>query len=74
MTTAAMSCPPCPARLVRSKSVSTAWSLIISNRAGRVTFVSEPVPGKHHDMAKLKDSESEKILKAAGGVLGKAPG
>ena len=29
-------------------------SLIISDRFGRVTFVSEPVPGKDHDMAKLE--------------------
>ena len=45
-------------------------SLVITTLAGRVTFVSEPVPGKDHDMAKLKDSESERILKAAGGVCG----
>ena len=45
-------------------------SLIITNRLGRVTFVSRPVPGKDHDMAKLKDSDAEKILKAAGGVFG----
>jgi hypothetical protein len=45
-------------------------SLITSDRFGRVTFVSEPVPGKDHDMAKLKDSDTEKILKTAGGVFG----
>jgi DDE superfamily endonuclease len=45
-------------------------SLVITNRFGRVTFVSEPVPGKDHDMAKLKDSDAEKILKASGGVVG----
>ena len=45
-------------------------SLIITNLAGRVTYVSEPVAGKHHDMAKLMGSECEKILKAAGGVFG----
>jgi hypothetical protein len=45
-------------------------SLIITNLEGRVIFVSEPVTGNHHDMAKLKESESEMILKAAGGVFG----
>lgn len=45
-------------------------SLIITNLAGRVTYVSEPVAGKSHDMAKLTGSDCEKILKAAGGVFG----
>jgi hypothetical protein len=45
-------------------------SLIITNLEGCVTFVSEPVPGNKHDMAKLKESECEVILKAAGGVFG----
>jgi len=45
-------------------------SLIITNLAGRITFVSEPVTGNRHDMAKLKGSECETILKAAGGVFG----
>jgi DDE superfamily endonuclease len=45
-------------------------SLIITTLAGRITFVSEPVPGNQHDMAKLKESDCERILKAAGGVLG----
>lgn len=45
-------------------------SLIITNLAGDVTFVSEPVTGKHHDMAKLTGSDGEKILTAAGGVFG----
>jgi len=45
-------------------------SLVITNSSGRVIFVSEPVPGKHHDMAKLRESECERILKAAGGVFG----
>ena len=45
-------------------------SLIITNLAGRITFVSEPVPGNQHDMAKLKGSECEIILKLAGGVFG----
>ena len=45
-------------------------SLIVTNLAGRITFVSEPVHGNQHDMAKLKDSECETILKAAGGVVG----
>ena len=45
-------------------------SLIITNLAGKINFVSEPVPGNQHDMAKLKDSECETILKAAGGVIG----
>jgi hypothetical protein len=45
-------------------------SLIITNLTGRITFVSEPVPGNQHDMAKLKGSACETILKLAGGVLG----
>jgi len=45
-------------------------SLIITTLDGRVTYVSEPVTGKHHDMAKLVGSDCEKILKAAGGVFG----
>jgi DDE superfamily endonuclease/Helix-turn-helix of DDE superfamily endonuclease len=45
-------------------------SLIITNRVGVITFVSEPVSGNRHDMAKLKGSECEAILKAAGGVIG----
>ncbi len=45
-------------------------SLIITNLSGRITFVSEPVPGNQHDMTKLKGSECEMILKAAGDVIG----
>jgi hypothetical protein len=45
-------------------------SLIITNLQGRIVFVSEPVPGNQHDMRKLKETESETILKAAGGVFG----
>jgi DDE superfamily endonuclease len=45
-------------------------SLIITNLAGRITFVSEPVPGNQHDMQKLKGTECETILKHAGGVIG----
>jgi hypothetical protein len=45
-------------------------SLIISDLSGHITYVSEPVPGKQHDMAKLKGSDCETILKAAGGVFG----
>lgn len=45
-------------------------SLIITNLTGRVTFVSEPVPGNQHDMAKLAGSECETILKLAGDVIG----
>lgn len=45
-------------------------SLIVTNLQGRITFVSEPITGNKHDMAKLKDSDTEKILKEAGGVLG----
>jgi hypothetical protein len=41
-------------------------SLIITNLQGRVTFVSGPVAGNQHDMAKLKGSDAEKILKNAG--------
>ena len=45
-------------------------SLIITNLRGRITFVSEAVTGNQHDMAKLKGSDAEKILKKAGGVFG----
>ena len=45
-------------------------SLIVADLQGRITFVSEPVTGNQHDMAKLKGSAVEKILKKAGGVLG----
>ncbi len=45
-------------------------SLIVANLQGRVTFVSDPVTGNRHDMAKLDGSEVEKILKKAGGVFG----
>jgi hypothetical protein len=45
-------------------------SLIITNLSGEIIFVSEPVPGNRHDMAKLNGSECEKILKAAGDVIG----
>jgi hypothetical protein len=45
-------------------------SLIVTNLQGRITFVSEPVTGNKHDMAKLKGSAVERILKAAGGVFG----
>jgi len=45
-------------------------SLIITNLVGRIIYVSEPMTGNRHDMAKLKGSKSETILKAAGGVFG----
>jgi hypothetical protein len=45
-------------------------SLIVTNLAGRITFVSEPVPGNQHDMRKLTGTECETILKHAGGVIG----
>ena len=45
-------------------------SLIVATLQGRITFVSEPVPGNQHDMAKLKGSDVETILKKAGGVFG----
>jgi DDE superfamily endonuclease/Helix-turn-helix of DDE superfamily endonuclease len=45
-------------------------SLVISNYDGDIIYVSDPVTGNRHDMGKLSDSESEKILKAAGGVFG----
>ena len=44
--------------------------LVVTNLRGRITFVSEPVAGNNHDMAKLKGSVVEKILKKAGGVFG----
>jgi hypothetical protein len=45
-------------------------SLIVTNLQGRITFVAEPVTGNQHDMAKLKESAVEEILKKAGGVFG----
>jgi hypothetical protein len=45
-------------------------SLIVANIQGGITFVSDPVTGNQHDMAKLKGSAVEKILKKAGGVFG----
>jgi hypothetical protein len=45
-------------------------SLIVTGLHGRITFVSEPVTGNRHDMAKLKGSVVEKILKGAAGVFG----
>ena len=45
-------------------------SLIVTNLQGRITFVSEPVTGNKHDMAKLDGSDVEKILNKAGGVFG----
>jgi DDE superfamily endonuclease len=45
-------------------------SLIVTNLQGHVTFVSEPVTGNRHDMAKLTGSAVEAILKKAGGVFG----
>ncbi len=45
-------------------------SLIVANLQGRITFVSEPVTGNRHDMAKLDGSDVERILKKAGGVFG----
>jgi len=37
-------------------------SLIVTTLQGRMTFVSQPVTGNQHDMAKLKGSDAEKIL------------
>jgi DDE superfamily endonuclease len=45
-------------------------SLIVATLTGRLTFVSEPVPGNQHDMAKLEGSQCEMILKLAGDVIG----
>lgn len=45
-------------------------SLVITNYDGDILFVSGPFTGNRHDMGKLTDSVSEKILKAAGGVFG----
>jgi DDE superfamily endonuclease/Helix-turn-helix of DDE superfamily endonuclease len=45
-------------------------SLIVTNLQGHITFVSVPVTGNRHDMAKLRGSDVEKILKKAGGVFG----
>ena len=44
--------------------------MIVANLQGRITFVSEPLTGNRHDMAKLTGSDVEQILKKAGGVFG----
>jgi hypothetical protein len=41
-------------------------SLIATNLQGLITFVSDPVSGSQHDIAKLKGSKSEKILTKRG--------
>lgn len=33
-------------------------------------FISEPITGNQHDMAKLKGSDGEEILQKTGGVFG----
>src|SRR5262249_8106304 len=43
---------------------------IVTNSEAVTLYASAPVRGNRHDMGKLADSESEKILKAAGGVFG----
>lgn len=45
-------------------------SLIVTTLTGRITYVSGPVTGNHHDMNKLADSPVEKILKQANSVIG----
>jgi len=45
-------------------------SLVVTTSMGTVLFVSEPVAGSRHDMAKLRDSVIETILRKASGVLG----
>jgi hypothetical protein len=45
-------------------------SLILTTLTGRVIFVSDPVPGNQHDMAKLAGSNCEMILKSASGAIG----
>src|SRR5690348_18509704 len=45
-------------------------SLVVTDLQGRITFVSEPVTGNKHDMAELKGSAVEEILRKAGGVFG----
>src|ERR1700760_4541211 len=45
-------------------------SLIVANLQGRITFISEPVTGNKHAMAKLRGSAVEEILRKAGGVFG----
>ena len=44
-------------------------SLVVTNLQGRLTFVSEPVTGNQHDMAKLKGSDAEKVPKVTGGLF-----
>lgn len=45
-------------------------SLIITNLTGDIAYVSEPVTGNRHDMAKLEGTVCETILRTAGGVIG----
>ena len=44
-------------------------SLIVSSLVGKVCYVSDPVAGKNHDMAKI-DEDVERILKAVGDAIG----
>jgi hypothetical protein len=43
---------------------------VISDLVGNVLAVSEPVPGKCHDMAALKATAFDLLLSVAGGVIG----
>lgn len=45
-------------------------SLIVTTLQGKIIYVSDPVTGNRHDMAKLKGSVVESILKSANGVFG----
>lgn len=45
-------------------------SLIVTDLRGRIVFVSDPITGNRHDMAKLKGTAVESILKKVTGVLG----
>ena len=60
----------CESKLWSGKYKTRTCSMIVTNLEGRIRFVSEPVIGNQHDMAKLKGSVVEKSPKKAGGVFG----
>jgi hypothetical protein len=44
--------------------------LVICNLEGRVQYISEPCPGKDHDMSALRSTAAAAILAGAGDVIG----
>jgi len=44
--------------------------LLVTDLTGRVLYVADPLPGKTHDMSALNDTAVQRILKAAGDIIG----